>query len=136
MYNRLDTYKTDKKIQKCSKNGQLCLNSPNLLRYYNIMSSFRNENKMLVQLSVNELVEIVKDILRDELSKQKDQQPELKKQDEYLTISEVMEKFHVSRSTVYRWKQENILIPQKIGRNIRYSEKEVSLLFSRNKFPN
>lgn len=100
------------------------------------MSSFRNENKMLVQLSVNELVEIVKDILRDELSKQKDQQPELKKQDEYLTISEVMEKFHVSRSTVYRWKQENILIPQKIGRNIRYSEKEVSLLFSRNKFPN
>jgi DNA-binding transcriptional MerR regulator len=37
-----------------------------------------------------------------------------------LTVSEVMEVFHVSKVTLWRWQKRGLLVPQKVGKQNLY----------------
>lgn len=45
-----------------------------------------------------------------------------------LTVPEVMQTFKVSRKTLERWEKDGILIPLRIGVNVRYREADVRAL--------
>lgn len=42
-----------------------------------------------------------------------------------------MEALKVSRKTLYRWEQEGLLVPFRIGVNVRYREADVEALIER-----
>ena len=48
-----------------------------------------------------------------------------------LTINQVCNILHVSRTTLWKWECNKILVPLRIGRRVLYSEKELNALINK-----
>lgn len=97
-----------------------------------ILKSFvkqiKMENKkenMLVQLNVGDLEQLIKDAVKEEITKIIQLKPEKEKTAELLTREEVSKMLKVSYTTLFNWNNEGILKTKKLGKRVFYLRSEV-----------
>lgn len=52
------------------------------------------------------------------------------KEPEYLTVNQVTEKLHVSKSTLWRWSKDGYLVAKKVGNRTLYSTDDVNAVIN------
>ena len=81
----------------------------------------------ILNVTRQELVEIVKEGVRLELNRQKaiGQTTFNNSHEKYLSRSETAKLLHVTEVTLNNWEKKNILVPSRMGRRVLYKEAEV-----------
>ena len=86
-------------------------------------------NEMLVQLSTSDLFQLIKEAVKEEMSKITDviklNPKESEKESDFLTREETAKLLKVSTTTLFLWNRDSILKAKKLGRRVYYSKKEV-----------
>lgn len=86
-------------------------------------------NQMLVQLSTSDFLQLVKEAVKQELSKITDviklRQRETENESELLTRKQTAELLKVSECTLYLWSKDEILKNKKIGNRVYYLRSDV-----------
>ena len=86
-------------------------------------------NEMLVQLSTSDLFQLIKEAVKEEMSKITDviklNPKESEKESDFLTREETAKLLKVSTTTLFLWNRDYILKAKKLGRRVYYSKKEV-----------
>ncbi|MCC7438019.1 MAG: helix-turn-helix domain-containing protein [Armatimonadetes bacterium] len=90
-----------------------------------IISIDRSELQELIQQTVAETVAA-------EFDKQKSEKPKLQQRESprYYTRKETATKLRVTLPTLWRWENEGVLVPKKIGRRVLYERSMVENLQS------
>ena len=55
----------------------------------------------------------------------KDERQDKRREEELLTINEVVEKYNVSRSTLQRWEKLEYLLPVRLGKKVLYRTEDI-----------
>ena len=86
-------------------------------------------NEMLVQLSTNDLFQLIKEAVKDELQKITNVIPlnlkEKENESELLTRRQTAELLKVSETTLFLWDRDKKLENKKIGNRVYYLKSEV-----------
>ena len=87
----------------------------------------REEMIQILNVTKDELIQIVKEGVKLELNRQKAiGQTTFNNSDEkYLSRSETAKLLHVTEVTLNNWEKKNILVPSRIGRRVLYKEAAV-----------
>lgn len=80
--------------------------------------------KSMYIMSADDLESVIYKIIQDKGEKSKS-----KKDEEFLTIKEVIRKLGVSRTTLWRWEKNGYLTPIRVGNKVRYNSSEINKLF-------
>jgi len=85
------------------------------------------QNIQILNVTRQELVEIVKEGVKLELNRQKaiGQTTFNVSHEKYLSRSETAKLLHVTLVTLNNWEKKNILVPSRIGRRVLYKETKV-----------
>lgn len=80
------------------------------------------KENMLVQLSVGDLQQLIKEAVKEELQTVKDLIPSTSKKEapELLTREQVCKLLHVSTTTLFNWNRDGILLHKKVGSRVYY----------------
>lgn len=73
----------------------------------------------------------IREILENVLSEMKTNENSNNDVDKFLTVDEVVEKYHVSKTTLWRWAKAKYICPKKLGSKSFYSEKELVKVYSK-----
>lgn len=86
-------------------------------------------NEMLVQLSTNDLFQLIKEAVKQELNKITDviklNPKESENESELLTRKQTAELLNVSETTLFLWNRDKLLLHKKIGKRVYYIKNEV-----------
>jgi DNA-binding XRE family transcriptional regulator len=87
----------------------------------------KEEIIQILNVTRQELVEIVKEGVKLELNRQKaiGQTTFNNSHEKYLSRSETAKLLHVTEVTLNNWEKKNILVPSRMGRRVLYKETEV-----------
>lgn len=88
-----------------------------------------NEGQFLVLVPFEELkVELIKIIQQEIQGLKLESEIKPESPQKFYTPIEVRSLFKISRSTLYNWKTEGLLVPKKIGGKVLYEKKAVELV--------
>lgn len=76
----------------------------------------------IYQVTKEDLLNFFMDISNQQLSQ--------KKEEKYLTVSEVMKMTGKARSTLWTWERKGYLVPSRIGKELRYLQSDIINLMS------
>ena len=89
----------------------------------------QNQNQMLVQLSTSDFLQLVKEAVKQELSKITDviklSQRETENESELLTRKQTENLLNVSSTTLFLWNRDKVLEHRKIRNRVYYLKSEV-----------
>lgn len=98
------------------------------MRTANLMGT--GSTKTVVELSMNDLREVVGDVLREERAKAAEEAKKAQTVDIY-TRKEVAELLNVSFATLNRWEKIGYLKPVRAGRKVHYLKSDIQNLISK-----
>ncbi|AZA77479.1 DNA-binding protein [Chryseobacterium sp. G0186] len=85
-----------------------------------------NDNPLLVQMTKDELIRDVEQVVRKVVNQMQVEQQALKDEKLTYTRDETAEILNVSLTTLHNWNKKEILKPcAKIGRNVYYSKNDI-----------
>jgi predicted DNA-binding transcriptional regulator AlpA len=87
---------------------------------------------LIVSLKLGELLEFGQSIAASVIESKPAPEP-VKKEEQYLSRSEVMEIFGISSATLWRWSKD-YLVPEKIGNNVRYRMSDIQKRLEESKY--
>lgn len=92
------------------------------------MKDFKSflKGNVSITVSINDLKEVAEYFASEILAGLP--QPEAKKEEKYLTAKEVMNLLQRDKTSLWRWKQDGILMPRKIGGRNYYLRSEIDKL--------
>jgi len=97
------------------------------VKFLNYLSMVQNIN--LIQVSLDDMSSIIRDILAEELKKfgeyLKPQTTDNEELKQHLTREEVCKMLDVSTTTLFLWNKSKILVNYKLGRRVYYKKSEV-----------
>lgn len=70
--------------------------------------------------------EDLKKILIEILDERDRKKSASEKEEKYLTVAEIGEKYGISRSTLKNWEKDGYLVPVKLGRKILYPQSRIA----------
>ncbi|MBO4664479.1 MAG: helix-turn-helix domain-containing protein [Bacteroidaceae bacterium] len=84
-----------------------------------------NDNKFIIYLETK-----IQELFDKKLSEIKEFIMKSKDEEKYLTVNEVVEKYHISKTTLWRMAKGNYIIPLKMGSRNLYCETELKKIIS------
>lgn len=80
-----------------------------------------------------QLKELIVTGIKEELKELFSQLTPTKKEDKLLTIKEVCKMLQCSKTTLWHWENKELLLPVRIGRNVRYHKCDVEIFINSKK---
>ncbi|MBU0695428.1 MAG: helix-turn-helix domain-containing protein [Bacteroidetes bacterium] len=96
---------------------------------FRIEKKLKSVELLLAELIKHQCQREIRSLLVEMLAFKKQQSVQQNYQEEWLDSYEVMRLYRISRSTLYRWKQRELLHPNKIGNRDIFLRREVERLF-------
>lgn len=98
----------------------------------NLIEVAKENPDLIVSLKLGELLEFGQSIASTVKETQPTQEP-TKKEEKWLSRTEVMEIFGISSATLWRWSRD-YLVPEKIGNNVRYRLSDIEKRLEESKY--
>ena len=86
-------------------------------------------NVLIIQISTEELQELIEAAVNDALSKQRESDIRIEPETQYLTRADLARQFHVSLATINEWSRTGKIHRHYLGSRVFYLKSEIDDIF-------